>query len=274
MSASKPKSYQSSPATCFLRFNAEQGSMELTFRDSETKTPLKAINFVILDDDFKTISGYNMNLGKGIRSNICHGSQDFFRVSYDGGDRIAAGSWKSIETLCRNAGGRFTKQIYAIPLAIEGDGSAETAAMNKRLGEKNEIIKIDIGGMVFSSYLDACKRLKVSDMGLMLIRIDSFYEVTAQKVKKKFLVPTFRGRRLKNEEADLEKKCVDIDSTLIEEYRNYILSGGSKSDEPQQEATPDQFAADNGLPKEEFDPNWKPDGYEEVNDEPSQEIPF
>lgn len=259
MSVSKPKSFTTSPATCFLKFNLEEGTMKLTFRDSDREYAPKMVDFVILDEDFKTIGGWNANLNKGIRCNVCHGSQDFFRVSYDGGERIASGSWDGIKVTAKNAGGRFIKQVYALLLDIEQDNSAEVASLRKKLSEKKEIVKIDLGGLALAEYMSFAKRIKVSDMGGVRIRVSEFHQVTSEKFRtKKFMAPTFMGRKLKDEEKSTLDACIALDDQYIEPYRNYILSGNAANDEPQPEATPEQFAADNGLPKDDFDPYWQP----------------
>lgn len=259
MSVSKPKSFTTSPATCFLKFNLEDGTMKLTLRDSDKEYFPKVADFVILDEDFKTIGGWNANLNKGIRCNVCHGVQDFFRVSYDGGERIASGSWDGIKVTARNAGGRYVKQVYALLLYIEQDASAEVASLRNKLAERKEIVKIDLGGLALAEYMSFAKRIKVSDMGGVRIRISEFHQVSSEKFKtKKFMAPTFMGRKLKDEEGDILNACIALDEQFIEPYRNYVLSGNAASDEPQPEATPEQFAADNGLANEKFDPNWQP----------------
>lgn len=268
MSASKPKNYASSPATCFLKFDAEEGSIKLTFRDSDLSINPISVRFAILDDDFKTVGGYSSARNKGIRCNVCHGQQDWFKVSYEGGEKIAQGPWKNIKTIAEGAGGRFQKQLYAILLSVNTVDAkviaepSEVVSLNKRLAERKEIVKIDLGGLTLSSYLEFTKRLRFSDMGLTYVQIAGFEDRSSESFKKKtFKVPAWQGRRLKQDveaEKAIHDDVIRIDGSVMEPYRQYILKGGSANEEPEQEATAADFARDNGLSN----------GYEPVTREP------
>lgn len=280
MSFTEPNKFVKTPATFFLKINKKKGLLSLEQNGvTPRKTyPITMFKMVVLDEGFSTLGGQNQATEKYYKCNTRHiKGEDFFQFREDSGAVIVSGSWKTIEPKVKSVGGKMVKQVYALLLDVAGDGSAEFEAIRSKILERKGIVKMDVSGTFFTEWLDAQKRVGANNFDQYLLMSNETREIETKRGTG--IVPKLQARKLKLDN-DVEKSiydtCVVLDSGPLKVYRDYIVSGNASDDTGDTpEATPDQFAADNGIPKDDFDPNWQPptgQGYFPTNEPGSSTV--
>lgn len=233
MSFNNPTKSVSQPSNAYLKLDSRHpaNKMQVVLKQEEgdpIKAEVEKVHFVVLDEDFMTVTG-QVPHGGYIRCNTVHrmGNQKLVVSEMDDNGSatkrtIATGKWKQIEEAVKRSGGRNTKQVFALLVAVDGPESQELATVKKEIAGLGTIIRIDIKGMWWQARGDFNKRLRIKNWDRMYISFSEPLVAYEHKYGKAHL-PTIAGRQVDPEkDAKVFEACKRIDAEEMSTYRKYI----------------------------------------------------
>lgn len=141
----RPEKKSTNPAKKFLEWKSDEKCF--SFYDKEKKENVKVelpLSFVILEH-YHTVKGWNDKSESGIYSNEVYsiGSEKMEVKSFKGGT-IATGYYKDIKENVKNAGGHYSRSIYAVTndleiinISLKGSGVAAYSEFVNLIGDNN-----------------------------------------------------------------------------------------------------------------------------------------
>lgn len=178
----RPERKSVNPAAKFLQWKSEEG--KFSYYDKEKKENISIdlpFKFVILEH-FHTVKGWHDSSESGIYSNevFSIGTEPLTVKAFKGGT-IASGLYKDNKTVIKEAGGHYSRSIYAVTndleivnISIKGSAVSAYSDFIKEFGDGN-----------FDQYWIAVSEAKPMKKGKINYTIPVFKKSTAIKDKSK-----------------------------------------------------------------------------------------
>ena len=192
----RPKTKSSNPAKKFLEWKSDEQCFSYYDKQKEQNVKVELpLQFVILEH-YHTVKGWNDKSESGIYSNevFAIGSDELEVKAFKGG-LIAKGLYKEIRNQIKDAGGHYSRSIYAV-------------------SNDKEIINISLKGSGVSAYSDFIKEFGDNNFDKNWIKISGAKELKKGKVK--YSVPIFeKGQAIKDKSA-LQPFAEELQEYMIE----------------------------------------------------------
>jgi len=253
MSIAKKKTSEGAmPADAFISFNGQTGKVKLEIKGKDgttTKYEPTAINYLVLDEDFREVGGIRMGApqGEGVKSNVCYGWENsYFKVRLNNGTAVAAGPWGTIKPKCELYKGRLENFSFVVLMKV--GGTTNDAAINQELASGKVVAKVSYHGQTSFAYSAKQKELGTRDFAGHIITVKAFKKVKSEKSGLESYVPALDVTELDDKSPEyVNSVAVFLDR--IEPYIKYVKNGGTSAELDEQavpEASADDFIPDGG----------------------------
>lgn len=148
--------YTKSPVAFTAEYKGKIDKWSIYKMEDKERKEVDSFPFIILDESYSCMRGFNRKEGKGIYSNMVSNTKNQeMRVKINGGDEIARGFYKEIKEKVESKGGRYNKILFVY---VEGIG----------------IGKVFLAGGSLTGYFDLKKEVDLSEVPV--IEQESFRE--------------------------------------------------------------------------------------------------
>ena len=195
----RPEKKSSNPAKKFLEWKSDEKCF--MYYDKAKKENVKVelpFSFVILEH-YHTVKGWNDKSESGIYANeVLSIGLDELEVKAFKGGLISKGLYKEIKPVIQNAGGHYSRSIYAVT-------------------NEKEIINISLKGSGVSSYSEFINNFGDNNFDKNWIEVNEAKEMKKGRVK--YSVPVFsKGKEITKREA-LEPFAEELHNYMVEYFK-------------------------------------------------------